>query len=191
MKIVITGSLGHVGQPLAQTLVGQGHAVTVISSKADKQAAIEALGASAAIGSVQDAGFLATAFARAEAVYCMIPPNFTAPDSRAYYRTVRGQLRPSHRAGRRAAGGAPEQLGADLDHGTGFILGSHDVENQLNALADDVAVTHLRAGYIYYNLYNYVGMIKGQGIIGSNYGGKAGIVDGGPRRLLPPLPPRN
>ncbi len=176
MKIVITGSLGHVGQPLAQTLVGQGHAVTVISSKADKQADIEALGATAAIGSVQDAGFLATAFAGADAVYCMIPPNFAAPDSRAYYRTVGASyVQAIGQAGVKRVVHL-SSWGADLDHGTGFILGSHDVENQLNALADDVAVTHLRAGYIYYNLYNYVGMMKGQGIIGSNYGGKAGIV---------------
>ena len=59
--------------------------------------------------------------------------------------------------------------GADLDHGTGFILGSHQVEGILNALPD-VALTHLRAGSFYYNLYGFMGMIKAQGIIGSNYG---------------------
>ena len=85
MKIVITGSLGHVGQPLAQTLVRQGHAVTVITSQADKQTAVAALGATAAIGSVQDLGFLAATFAGAGAVFAMIPPNFGAPDPRAYY----------------------------------------------------------------------------------------------------------
>lgn len=176
MKIVITGSLGHTGQPLAQTLVRQGHAVTVISSKADKQAAIAALGATAAIGSVQDAGFLATAFAGADAVYCLIPPNFAAPDSRAYYRTVgAGYVQAVEQAGVKRVVHL-SSWGADLDHGTGFILGSHDVENQLNGLADGVAVTHLRAGYLYYNLYNYVGMMKSQGIIGSSYGGEVGIV---------------
>ena len=176
MNIILTGSLGHISQPLATALVQQGHAVTIISSKADRQAAIEDLGAMAAIGSVTDAAFVAATFDGADAVYCMIPPNFAAPDSRAYYRSVGSSYA-------QAIGQAGVQRvvhlsswGADLDHGTGFILGSHDVENQLNALAADVAVTHLRAGYIYYNLNNYLGMIKGQGIIGSNYGGDAGIV---------------
>lgn len=76
MKIIVTGSLGNISQPLATALVQQGHAVTVISSDPGKQAAIEALGASAAIGTLEDAAFLARAFAGAEAVYAMVPPNF-------------------------------------------------------------------------------------------------------------------
>jgi uncharacterized protein YbjT (DUF2867 family) len=175
MKIVVTGSLGHVGQPLTQQLTQQGHAVTVVSSKADKQAAIEALGATAAIGSVEDPHFVAATFAGADAVYCMIPPNFAAPDSRAYYRSVGSSyVQAIKQAGVKKVVHL-SSWGADLDQGTGFILGSHDVENLLNQLTD-VAVTHLRAGYIYYNLNSYLGMIKGQGIIGSNYGGDARIV---------------
>ncbi len=179
MKIVLTGSLGNISQPLAHELAQQGHSVTVISSKPDKQAAIEALGATAAIGTVEDAAFVAATFAGADAVYCMIPPNFGAPDSRAHYRTIgRSYVQAIEQAG------VPRVVhlsswGADLDQGTGFILGSHDVENMLNQLAG-VAVTHLRAGYIYYNLNNYLGMIKGQGIIGSNYGGDARIVMAAP-----------
>ena len=37
MKIVVTGSLGHIGKPLTEELVQKGHSVTVISSKAEKQ----------------------------------------------------------------------------------------------------------------------------------------------------------
>lgn len=88
MKIIPTGSLGNIGQPLATALVQQSHAVTVISSKSDKQAAIEVLGATAAIGSVEDAAFLAATFAGAEAVYLMVPPNFAVADSRAHHRRV-------------------------------------------------------------------------------------------------------
>jgi nucleoside-diphosphate-sugar epimerase len=43
MKIILTGSLGHIGKPLAQELVQKGHAVTVISSNPEKQKDIEAL----------------------------------------------------------------------------------------------------------------------------------------------------
>ena len=44
MKIIITGSLGHISMPLAPTLVHQGHLVTIISTKPEKQKDIEALG---------------------------------------------------------------------------------------------------------------------------------------------------
>lgn len=175
MKIVITGSLGHVGQPLAENLVGQGHAVTVISRSADRRAATEALGATAAIGSVQDADFLAATFAGAGAVFAMIPPNFGAPDPRAYYQQLgRNYAQAIGQAG------VPRVVhlsswGADLSAGTGFILGSHDVEGLLNALPN-VALTHLRPGYFYYNLNNYFGLIRHQDIMGANYGGQDKLV---------------
>jgi len=74
MKIIITGSLGHISKPLAQELVQKGHAITVISSNPDKQKDIEAIGATAAIGSVEDVSFLAKTFTGANAVYTMLPP---------------------------------------------------------------------------------------------------------------------
>ncbi len=74
MKIVVTGSLGHISKPLTQELVQKGHQVTVISSKPDRQKEIEALGATAAIGSIEDVDFLAATFTGAESVYCMEPP---------------------------------------------------------------------------------------------------------------------
>ena len=64
MKIIITGSLGHISKPLAKELVHKGHEVTVISSNLDKQRDIEAIGATAAIGSVEDVSFLVKTFTR-------------------------------------------------------------------------------------------------------------------------------
>jgi len=78
MKFVVTGSLGNISKPLAEKLVAAGHQVTIISSKADKTAQIEVLGASAAIGSVDDVVFLTQTFTGADAVYTMVPPNFGA-----------------------------------------------------------------------------------------------------------------
>ena len=74
MKIIITGSLGHISKPLAQELVKKGHSVTVISSNPGKQKDIEAIGATAAIGSIEDISFLAKTFTGADAVYTMLPP---------------------------------------------------------------------------------------------------------------------
>src|ERR1700761_7335573 len=74
MKIIVTGSLGHISKPLTHELVQKGHTVTVISSNPGRQEAIDALGATAAIGSVEDVEFLTEAFTAADAVYCMEPP---------------------------------------------------------------------------------------------------------------------
>lgn len=175
MNIVVTGSLGHISQPLTETLVQNGHQVTVISSTADRQADIEAIGAKAAIGSVDDVAFLAKTFAGADAVYAMIPPNYTTPDQVGHYQTIgRSYAHAIRQAGVKRVVHL-SSWGADKESGTGFIVGSHRVEGMLNELTG-VAVTHLRAGYIYYNLLRFIAMIKGQGRIMANYGGDDKIV---------------
>ncbi|MEO8403756.1 MAG: NAD(P)H-binding protein [Chitinophagaceae bacterium] len=85
MKFIITGSLGNISRPLAVSLVKDGHDVTVISSKKENEAAIKAVGAKAAIGSIEDEAFLIKTFTGADAIYTMVPPNFTVSDYRAYY----------------------------------------------------------------------------------------------------------
>ncbi len=71
MHIVLTGSIGTIGKPLTQELVQKGHSVTVITSKLERQAAIEALGAKAALGSFLDVDFLINTFIGADIVYLM------------------------------------------------------------------------------------------------------------------------
>lgn len=174
MKIVVTGSLGNSSHPLTQELLKQGHAVTVISHSPERQAAIEALGARAAIGSVADTDFLATTFAGAEAVYLMVPPSFQEPDSRAYHQRVGHSYA---RALTQAGVTRVVQLsswGAHLDRGTGGILGTHDVEEILAAVPG-LALTHLRPTSFYTNMFSFIGMIKAQGVIGVNYPGSTRV----------------
>jgi uncharacterized protein YbjT (DUF2867 family) len=167
MKIIVTGSLGNISKPLATELVQQGHGVTVISSQPDRQAAIEALGATAAIGTLEDTDFLAATFAGANAVYAMVPPSYRELDSRAYFQRIgRHYAQAIQQAGVRRV----VQLsswGAHRDHGTGGILGSHDVEEIL-ATVPGLALTHLRPTSFFTNYYGFVGMIKAAGFLGAN-----------------------
>ena len=172
MNIVITGSLGHISQPLTKQLIQKGHSVTVISSNTDRQAAIETLGAKAAIGSVDDANFLASAFAGADLVYCMIPPAYYTNSSiepMAFYRgTASAYAQAIQQAGVKRAIHL-SSFGADLDYGTGLILGSHNAETILNDLSE-VAITHIRPTSFYYNLFGFIGQIKYTGRMAANYG---------------------
>jgi uncharacterized protein YbjT (DUF2867 family) len=184
MKIIVTGSLGNISKPLAQELIAKGHDVSIISSKADKQQEIEALGAKAAVGSVEDVEFLKTAFVGADAVYGMTPPNFSVADMIGYY----GSVAKAYAEAAKSAGVKHivylSSYGADLEKGSGIIRGSHIGEGILNEL-EGVAVTCLRPGYFYYNLYNFLGMIKGQGIIGANFGGDDKLVMVSPLDIAP------
>lgn len=179
MKIIVTGSLGNISKPIAQQLIAKGHDVIIISSKADRQKEIEALGAKAAIGSVDDVEFLKTIFTGADAVYGMTPPNFDATDMIGYYRNVAKAYAEAAKSTGVKHIVYLSSYGADLAKGTGVIRGSHEGEIILNELGG-VAVTSLRPGYLYYNLYNFVGMIKGQGIIRANFGGEDKLVMASP-----------
>ncbi len=83
MNITITGSLGNIGRRLTERLLANNHAVTVVSHSTEREQAIGQLGATAAIGSIEDVGFLEQAFRGADAVFTMIPPNYSTDDIRA------------------------------------------------------------------------------------------------------------
>jgi uncharacterized protein YbjT (DUF2867 family) len=170
MKVIVTGSLGNIGKPLAEELVQKGHTVKVISSKPEKQKGIEALGATAAIGSLEDADFLVSTFNGADAVFAMVPPDFTEPNQVEYYRRIGSNYAQAIQQSGVKRVVHLSSMGAHLDRGTGFILGSHHTEGILNGLSD-IAITYLRLTYFYTNLCSFVDMVKSLGFIGANYGG--------------------
>ena len=169
MKIIVTGSLGNISCLLATKLLTAGHSVTVISSRQERRIDIEALGATAAIGNVEDRQFLSWTFSGADAVYCMTPPNFFELDQIAYYERVAssyahaidlaGVKRVVHLS----------SYGAHLPEGTGIIKGSYKAEQILNSL-NGIDLTHVRPSYFYYNLLGFIPMIKSAGYIGTVYG---------------------
>ena len=175
MKYVITGSLGHISKPLVEILVAAGHNVTVISSQESRKAEIEALGAKAAIGSIQDVAFLTKTFTGADAVYTMVPPTFAAADWKKHIGDT-GKIY----AEAIAASGVKyivnlSSIGAHLAEGCGTVSGIHREEKALNTLSN-VNIIHLRPGNFYTNLLNNIGMIKQASIIGGNYGVNTSIV---------------
>jgi uncharacterized protein YbjT (DUF2867 family) len=175
MKYVVTGSLGNVSKPLAEKLVAAGHDVTVVSSKAEKAAQIEALGAKTAIGSVEDIGFLTKTFTGADAVYTMVPPNFGSGNWKQYIAGIGENYADAIKASGVKNVVNLSSIGAHMPEGCGPVSGLYFVEKALNDL-DGVNVKHLRPGFFYTNLMSNIGMIKHMGIMGGNYGEDAKMV---------------
>ena len=175
MKIIVTGSLGHISKPLVEKLIAAKHNVTVISSNANRKSEIESLGATAAIGSVNELAFVTQVFKGADAVYTMVPPTYTAADWKQHIAGI-GNIY----AQAIAAAGVRNvvnlsSMGAHMPEGCGPVSGLYYVEQALNAL-EGVNVKHLRPGFFYYNFMANIGMIKHMGIIGGNYGENAKLV---------------
>ncbi|SEW51087.1 NmrA family NAD(P)-binding protein [Chitinophaga arvensicola] len=170
MKYIITGSLGNISLPVTQNLIKAGHEATVISSNTDKKAAIEALGAQAAIGSVQDTAFLEAAFKDNDIAYLMIPSDFSVAD----YATFQREVADKYISAIKLAGIKKvvllSSIGAHLRKGAGPIDALGYLEEELAAVPG-LQVKILRPSYFFNNLFSQIGLIKQAGITGSNFGG--------------------
>jgi uncharacterized protein YbjT (DUF2867 family) len=171
MKYIITGSTGHISKPLAAQLTAAGHDVTVITSKAANAKAIEALGATPAVGSVTDTAFVTQAFTGADAVYLMVPGDFSAPDMFAHQKAVSDTYIAALKASGVKYVVLLSSVGAHLRKGAGPIDGLGYLEEELSKLS--VHVKMLRPSYFYYNLHSMGGMLRNANIMGSNFGGTA------------------
>ena len=163
---VITGATGHIGSKAAEILLVRGEKVRVIGRDAVSLRPLVNKGAEAAVGDLKDSVFLTGAFSGADAVFAMIPPNYTAPDFRGYQngigRSIAGAI---SKSGVKSVVNLSSQ-GAELAAGTGPILGLHDQEIRLNGLAG-VDVLHLRCTYFMENLLMNIPLINERGIAGS------------------------
>ncbi|MGF6848901.1 uncharacterized protein YbjT (DUF2867 family) [Chitinophaga sp. W3I9] len=177
MNIVLTGSLGNIGKPLAQDLVQKGHMVTVISSNAERQKDIEALGAKAAIGSIKDADFLSVAFKGADIVYVMETLDAAGGffDQDVDFIATINQIGHNYKQAILQSGVKRvvhlSSVGAHMDKDNGILIFHHNVENILKQLPDDVSIKFMRPVGFYTNMFSFVRTIKTQGAIIQNYGG--------------------
>jgi len=168
MKYVITGSAGNISKPLTEKLSAAGHEVTVIGRNEENLKALTGKGANAAIGDVEDAAFLKKAFAGADAIYTMYPPQYAGMELDAY-----GKL--AEKYGEAITTNNIKyvvnlsSIGAHMREGCGPVSGLYRAEQELNKLTD-VNVLHLRPGYFYINLYGNLGMVRDMNIIGNNSG---------------------
>ena len=177
MKIIVTGSLGHISKPLTEELVGKGHSVTVVSSKTERKKEIETLGAKAAIGTMEDADFLSATFKGADAVYIMEalggPGRYS--DQNLDIMAVISKLGNNYRQAVEQSGVKRvvhlSSIGAHTDQGNGLLAFHYHMEKILNQLPSDVSITFMRPVGFYNNLLAFIPAIKTQGRIVSNYGG--------------------
>jgi uncharacterized protein YbjT (DUF2867 family) len=177
MNIVLTGSISNVGKPLTQALVKKGHSVTVITSNPERRSNIEALGATAAVGSMFDVNFLSATFEGADIVYLMetmdaVGGNF---DQDADFIGSIDEIGKNYRQAVQQTGIKRvihlSSIGAHMQTGNGILRFHYNVEDTLRKLPDDVSIKFIRPVGFYTNLFGLIRNIKTKGAIISNYGG--------------------
>lgn len=163
--------MGSIGRPLTTQLVSLGHDITVISSSPERAKEIEAIGATPAIGMLQDVDFLKSVFKDADTVYTMVPPaNYFDHelDLLEYFKTLGESFTKALKETSVDHVVNLSSIGAHLKEGNGILQGTYHVEQSLNGLPENVSVVHIRPVEIFYNLFQFVHLVKKEGIIGSN-----------------------
>jgi uncharacterized protein YbjT (DUF2867 family) len=163
---VIIGGTGHTGKPIALGLLEKGHKVRIVSRDADKAKELIDKGAEHFSGSSQDTAFLKKAFEGADALYAMIPYNYSAGDFTAFQESHAKAIAEALKGSTIKYVVTLSSVGAHLASGGGVVQGLHSMEQLFNTL-DGINVLHLRPTYFLENALGMIGMIKMMGILGT------------------------
>lgn len=161
---VVLGATGHTGAVVAEKLLDAGKKVRVLVRDATKAAALAKRGAEVVTGSVESEADLTRAFAGAEGVYALLPPDARAEDLLARNRRITGLLAKALEANAVPHVVLLSSVGADVPSGTGPIATVHHAEQVLGALTT-TRLTAIRAAYFMENLLGLLHPMKTDGVL--------------------------
>lgn len=162
---VITGATGNTGNPIAHQLLDAGKEVTVISRNKERLSDLVEKGAVPAEGDLADSNFLTETFEGADAVYAVIPPNFTADNFRGYQKRIAESLATALEKSKVSHVVALSSIGAHLKEGAGVVQGLHFMEQRFNQI-NDLNALYLRPTFFMENFYGQIPLIKQMNIMG-------------------------
>ncbi len=160
--ITVMGATGQTGGQIALALLAAGARVRALGRNERALAALRRHGAEVWRGDSADPTFLTGAFRDADAAYTLLPTDRRAPD----YPRRQGEEGAAIATAIAASGVrhvvALSSLGAELPAGTGVIVGLHEQEQRLAALAT-AELLFLRPVSFFENFYDALAPIKAQG----------------------------
>jgi uncharacterized protein YbjT (DUF2867 family) len=147
---VVLGASGHTGHVVATNLLARGQKVRVVGRNSAHLQPLVSKGAEAFIADITDAGALTKAFQQADSAYVMIPPNLTSNDPLGHANRVSDAIATAVQNAGTKNVVALSSLGAELQSGTGPVVGLHNLEQNLNQIGS-ANVLYLRAAYFMEN----------------------------------------
>jgi len=160
----ILGATGNTGSVVARKLLDGGKKVRVVGRDSKKLAPYVSRGAEAFVADVLDTDALSRAFAGAEAVYVLIPPDVKSTEYRSHQEEVSDSIVGALRAAGVTHAVTLSSYGADKPEKTGPVVGLHNMETKL-ARISGLNARHLRAAYFMENTLAQVSVIQGFGMM--------------------------
>jgi uncharacterized protein YbjT (DUF2867 family) len=159
---VITGATGNTGSVVAKRLLAQGKKVRAIGRSAERLQPLVNAGAEAYVADLGDSGALSKAFAGAEAVYVLIPPDLSTKDPLTDRARITDSIATALEKAQVKYVVSLSSIGAEQSEKVGPVFGLHRLEQKLNVIPG-LNVLHLRAGYFMENTLAQVGTIHAMG----------------------------
>jgi uncharacterized protein YbjT (DUF2867 family) len=163
---VITGATGNIGKIVAKELLAKGQKVKVIARNTEKLKELVALGAEAHTGNITDKNFLISAFAGADAVFCLLTPDMHSSDVRKMQNLIAENYFEAVKVNKIQNVVLLSSVGAHLRKGAG-IVDALGYEEDLFLQLKDINVLNLRPTYFMENTLGMIGTIKHLGIAGN------------------------
>jgi len=160
---VITGATGNTGSVAAQRLLAAGKQVRVIVRNAAKASELKKLGAEVFLADLQDQPALEKAFAGAEGVYFISPPDLGAKDFIGERKQLTQQIVDTLVRARVKHVVLLSSVAAQAESGTGPIVSVHNAEQQLRA--SGLPSTFVRAAYFAENWAAVIPVAKQEGVL--------------------------
>ena len=161
---VVLGASGNTGSIVANALLDLGKEVRVVGRDSKKLAQFVSRGAEAFTADVVDGEALGRAFAGAEAVYSLTPPNLASTNYRAYQDQVTDAVAKAIETAGVKYAVTLSSVGADKAEKTGPVAGLHAMESRF-AQIPGLNALHLRAGYFMENTLPQIGIIQQFGMM--------------------------
>jgi uncharacterized protein YbjT (DUF2867 family) len=162
--ITVMGATGNTGKKITEALLVAGERVRSLGRSEGKLADLKRSGAEILACDATGVTLLTKAFGGVQAVYTLLPTDRQSPDYQARQKQEGEAIVKAIRESGVSYVVALSSLGADLSEGTGPIRGLHEQEERLRQLKD-TNVLLLRPGSFFENFYEYLGLVKHQGMI--------------------------
>jgi uncharacterized protein YbjT (DUF2867 family) len=165
MKIAVTTPTGNIGSRVVERLLESDAEIVLLARRPERLPEAARAGATVHQGTLEDAEFVTTATAGADALFVLVPPNFTTEDWASWQLGIgRNAAEAVRRNGIRRVVLLSSAGAHRPDLGPVTRLG--EIEDMLEAAAPDVL--SLRAGFFMENLLGAVGTVREHGAVFGN-----------------------
>jgi len=163
MFVAITTPSGKIGRAVVNHCLRAGAHLAMLARRPEKVSTFVKCGAHVFKGSQEDPDYVIEATRGVDALFWLTPPSYDAENLREAQNRFAHAAAEAIRVNRIPRVVNLSSVGAHLGEGTGPIDGIHDVEQQLNLVAENIM--HLRPGFFFENYLWQVDSLAREGEI--------------------------